>query len=323
MLGSTCASGEDADGRNTARTKKKPSWVGTVSPCPHLTPYGVNVTERLPSYENPPVIEVVASVQFEPLAALNVVHLGLLWQRFRHSFPKVEPKPPIAPVVERLGVRVPLNQNQFQLQVSDEYVIPRLWFINEAGDELLQIQQDRFIRNWRAVADLGKPYPRYEDHVRPRFVQDYRAFQQFLQDELGTQAEPNQCEVTYINHIFPNGGWASHKDLHAVFRGWAAVYGDAVEPSIESINCRVVHLLNDRDGEFLGRLHVALQSVFKTQPSELPLFALTLTARGRPTSDGEQGVLGFLDAGRRAIVTAFDNMTTPEMHKIWGKRYDS
>lgn len=286
-------------------------------------PYGVNVIDRLPSYENPPVIEVVASVQFEPLASLNVVSLGLLWQRFREVFPKVEQKPPIAPVVERLGVRVPLNQNQLQLQLSDDFVIPRLWFLNEAGDELLQVQQDRFIRNWRAVASLGKPYPRYEDYVRPRFIQDYRIFQQFLQEELGLQAEPNQCEVTYINHIFPSSEWTSHKDLHAVFRGWAAGYGASIEPSIESINCRVVHLLNDQGGEFLGRLHVTLQSAFKSQPSESPLFVLTLTARGRPTGEGEQGVLGFLDAGRRAIVTAFDSMTTPEMHKIWGKRYDS
>lgn len=285
----------------------------------------MNQVHRLPSYENPPVIEVVASVQFDPLPSLGVVHLGLLWQRFREAFPKVEQKPPIASVVERLGVRTPLNQIQFQ--VSDEVGVPRLWFVNEAGDELIQVQPDRFIRNWRAVPKIGGPYPRYEKYIRPRFVDDYHAFQQFLRDELKGEIEPNQCELTYINHIRPNAYWSSHKDIASVFRGWSSAYSGLIENPIEAVSLRVVHVLNDDAGEFVGRLHVTLQSAFKTplQPSESdePIFVLTITARGRPIPKGKEGVLGFLDAGHRAIVTSFDSMTTSEMHRAWGKRHDS
>lgn len=285
----------------------------------------MNQLQRLPSYQNPPVVEVVASIQFEPLPNLNVAYLGLLWQRFRKTFPKVEQKPPIAPVVERLGVRAPLNQ--IQLQLSDGIDVPRLWFVNDAGDELVQVQPDRFIRNWRAIPNVGKPYPRYQDHIRPRFIEDYREFQGFLKSELSAQADPNQCEITYINHITPNEHWSSHKDLASVFRGWNSSYSSLVEQPVEAINLRAVHLLNDETGQFVGRLHIIVQSAFKgaDRPTEVdqPIFVLTITARGKPMGEGESGFLEFFDAGRKAIVSAFDRITTPEMHRVWGKRYDS
>ena len=285
----------------------------------------MNQVQRLPSFEYPPVIEVVASVQFDPLPKLGVVHLGLLWQRFRKVFPKVEQKPPIAPVVERLGVRAPLNQIQFQ--VTQELGVPRLWFVNEAGDELLQVQQDRFIRNWRAVPEVGGPYPRYDKYIKPKFLDDYRAFQQFLREEVEGEIEPNQCELTYINHIRPNAHWASHKDIASVFRGWSPAYSELLDNQLEAVNLRVVHVLNDAAGSFIGRLHVTLQSAFKARPlhaeSDEPIFALTITARGRPTAKGDEGVSGFMDTAHRAIVTSFEKMTTTDMHTAWGKQHDT
>jgi hypothetical protein len=50
------------------------------------------------------------------------------------------------------------------------------------------------------------------------------------------------------------------------------------------------------------------------------MFLLTLTARGRPGSDGIPGVLQFLDVGREWIVRGFTSITTATMHKIWGRR---
>lgn len=222
---------------------------------------------------------------------------------------------------------MPLSQ-QVQFQISDDVATPRLWFVNDAGDELIQVQADRFIRNWRAVPNLGKPYPRYDQHIKPRFVEDYREFQEFVTKELGAKVEPNQCELIYINHITPCEHWSSHKDLSAVFRGWSESYSSLVEQPAEAINIALVHRLDGESGEFLGRLHIALQSGFRPpshsgSESAEPVFVLTLTARGKPLGEGEAGVLAFLDAGRRAIVTAFDSITTPAMHRIWGKRYDS
>lgn len=277
----------------------------------------------LPSYERPPVIEVVASVQFEPLAAAGLVHFGLLWERFRNSFPKTEQKPPLTQVVERLGVAP--SRRGFQLSLVEEPSMARLWFVNEPGDELVQVQADRFIRNWRAVAGLHNAYPRYDDCIRPRFEEDYRTFLNFVSDESLGSVEPNQCELTYINHILPNEHWKSHSDLHSVLRYWPDSASGLLSMEAEAINFGVAYRLNDDKGDFIGRLHVSAQSAFLPpragSDQQVPIFVLTLTARGRPLGKGIEGVLEFFDVGRSVIVDSFDRMTTTTMHEVWGKHH--
>jgi uncharacterized protein (TIGR04255 family) len=284
----------------------------------------------LPSFERPPVIEVVASVQFEPLSAAGLVHFGLLWEHFRKAFPKTEQKPPLSQVVERLGVS-PMRRG-FQVSLAEEPSMARLWFVNEPGDELVQVQADRFIRNWRAIPTLRNTYPRYDDCIRPRFEADYRTFLKFVADEsLGT-VEPNQCEITYINHILPNDYWKNHSDLHAVVKYWPEHGSDLLPMGPEAINFGGAYPLNHSDGEFLGRLHVSVQSAFvpptpgsdkQSSDKQIPIFVLTLTARGRPVGKGIDGVLGFFDIGRSAIVDSFDRITTTKMHEVWGKHHAS
>jgi uncharacterized protein (TIGR04255 family) len=274
----------------------------------------------LPSFAAPPVVEVAASVQFDPLAQLSVPNLGLLWQRFRTEYPTVEQQPPLPPVVERLGVRATMPS--FRVELAGN-IAPRLWFINSNGDELIQVQNDRFIRNWRRMPGQGNPYPRYLEHVRPRFLTDYGRFLQFLMDERLGAPNVNQCELTYINHIEQNKHWSSHAEVAAVFRGWAQEYANVSEYPVEALQLTVSHIIQTSNGEFVGRLHVALNSAFlgptPEAPIEKPIFVLTLTARGRPVGDGEAGIVAFLDLGHKAIVTSFDKMTTPEAHAIWRK----
>ncbi len=43
-----------------------------------------------PSFERPPVIEVVLSAQFAPLSELRVPHLGLLWNDYKSEFPEFD-----------------------------------------------------------------------------------------------------------------------------------------------------------------------------------------------------------------------------------------
>lgn len=280
----------------------------------------MTANEGLPSFDRPPVIEVLASVQFDPPNGFNAVHFGLLWNRFRDKFPNVEQKPPLPQIVERLGVG-PLQQ--VQVEFSSEPHLPRLWFVSRSGDELIQIQPDRLIRNWRAVPQLGNPYPRYQDRIRPQFKADYVTFESFLESEDLKPVEVNQCELTYINHIVPNEYWSTHSDLAAVVRCLPAEFCELMDYPTEAVNMASAHILNDDAGQFLGRLHIRVQSAFrepqKTDEKQIPIFVFTLTARGRPTGKGIQGVMGFLDIGHKAIVNSFAQLTTAEMHKVWGK----
>lgn len=49
---------------------------------------------------------------------------------------------------------------------------------------------------------------------------------------------------------------------------------------------------------------------------------LTLTARDVPFGKGVDGVLLFLDLGRRHIVKGFASITTPTMHGKWRRKND-
>ena len=50
----------------------------------------------LPDFNKPPVTETILSLQFEPIAKMTAVHVGVLWQRFREQFPLVEEHPTTA-----------------------------------------------------------------------------------------------------------------------------------------------------------------------------------------------------------------------------------
>jgi uncharacterized protein (TIGR04255 family) len=271
----------------------------------------------LPSFEHPPLVEVVLSVQFELLDKLNIPQLGLCWSEFKDKFPNVEQHPPLDRVIERIGVRVPRKLKP-SFQFSSAPPIPRIWFIDPTGGELIQIQQDRFIRNWRKVT-APDTYPRYEKHIRPRFVKDLTKFRDFLTKENIGQIKPDQCEITYINHIQSCEVWNNHYDLNKVFTGWQPppLEAEAILTE-ENTTFSSQYLLRDESNNFLGRLHIFVKPAFRSSDDK-PIFMLAITARGQPLSDDDKGILEFFDMGRIAIVKSFKSITTPEMHKVWGE----
>src|SRR4029077_2222281 len=64
-------------------------------------------------------------------------------------------------------------------------------------------------------------YVRYT-HIRERFIKELMDFDQFVRaQELGELA-PNQCEVTYVNHIVSGEGWENHAELQKILSAWSA-----------------------------------------------------------------------------------------------------
>lgn len=269
---------------------------------------------ELPDFTKPPVIEVVLSVQFVRIEALDAPHLGVLWERFRDKYPRTEQHPPIARRNERFdepgtvptGVRV---------EFVEKIEVPRCWFLNSADTELIQVQQDRFIHNWRKVGQEDE-YPRFE-HIRDQFSSELSVFRDFLSKEELGQFAPDQCEITYINHIVAGEGWETHGELGNVLTVWGPRYSDDVLAAPEATDIGVRYTIYDDAKEQLGRLHITSKSGFNVDKK--PTIRLELTARGRPEGEGTTGVLNFLERGRKHIVRGFASVTTPEMHKIWGR----
>lgn len=266
---------------------------------------------NLPDFRKPPVAETVLSLQFEPLTGLTAAHVGLLWGRFRHRLPIVEEQPPLQPVFERFG---PPSPPRIEVTVEQKPPVPRLWFLNEAGTELIQVQSDRFIHNWRKRQDL-QPYPRYEP-IRKDFRDEVETLGQFLKDEGLASVTVTQCEVTYINHIEPLGVWERHGQLETIVRGWSGLPTEGFLPEAEKGMVHLSFVIPSQDGKPIGRLHAAVQPAWKKSDNS-PILTLNLTARGMPIGEGIEGAFAFFDLGREWIVRGFAELTTPEMHRVW------
>jgi uncharacterized protein (TIGR04255 family) len=270
----------------------------------------------LPEYSAPPLTEVALSVQFEPLQKLVVPEIGLLWQHYGKRFTHVEQHPLLDPAIERLGAR-PVADRYPKIERLSGPPLPRIWFIDKSKRELLQIQQDRFIRNWRQISD-SDDYPRYEKHIKPRFIEDLNDFQAFVSSNKIGDVTPNQCEITYINHILSGGIWKSHSEIYKVFSCLTADYYQSPRLRLEDVTYQFRYEMNGDNDDFIGRLYCTVQPAM-LQKNNLPIFVFTLVARGKPLKEGFDGVLGFMDLGREYIVNAFTKFTRPEMHKEWGR----
>jgi len=148
----------------------------------------------LPDFANPPLVEAALSVQLEPLNKFRTPQMGFLWAEFRRRFPEIEEHPPLDPVIEQFGVQRSRKVG-VRLQMIPKLPTPRCWFLTEFGTELIQVQQDRFVHNWRKVGE-GDEYPRYE-YVRDKFQEELSIFDCFLRREKIGELVPSQCEITY------------------------------------------------------------------------------------------------------------------------------
>jgi len=272
----------------------------------------------LPDFERPPIAEVAISIQFEPLEGFTVPKLGMLWSEFREEFPITEDAAPINPVYEVFGV---VQNPKLGMKLTNVPPLRRSWFLNEAGTELLQIQEDRFIRNWRKRSDEDE-YPRYKKIIND-YIDNYKVFEEFLVRESISLPMINQCEITYVNPIVAGKLWEDHSQLSTVLTSFKLEYSDSFLPAPENVSIVQRFIIPDNEGEPLGRLHIAVDPV--TDPrSGKPAYLLKLIARGKPRESNIDSAIEFFNMGHEWIVRGFTSATTKVMHdEEWRRQYDS
>ena len=264
----------------------------------------------LPDFSDPPVVETVLSVQFDRLNSMRTAHFGLYWNEIREGFPKTEERGELPSVIERQSNMFPSSVG-IQFEALEAPPAPRFWFQNFEGTELIQVQRDRFIKNWRKSGE-GDKYPRYEA-VKEGFERDFSKFGAFvLRHGLG-EIRVNQCEVTYTNHILAEDVEKSHANISEVFTVWRQP--ESPYPGQAQDVMFVARFpITDQEGSFVGRLHATVQTALRLADGK-QMFVLDLTARGQIGSGTD-----FFDLGRKWIVRSFKELTTPKMHRAWGIR---
>lgn len=269
--------------------------------------------EILVRFDEPPVTEVVVAVAFDSLQYLTVAHLGQLWtEELREEFPQVEERSPYEPPIESFDGP---NKSQLSLTFSSQPPSPRLWFKSADDQDLLQIQNNWFACNWRKVGKDSQ-YSHWPSR-RDAFVRWFSIFNQFLQSKGLGKIRPIQCEVTYINHIVPDGVWHRHGEIAKVFNTISDTSFSFL-PEPEQIRFATTYVMK-KDGEPVGRLHLNADPVVSVKDNTHAL-SLNLTARGAPFGSDLDGIIEFLSMGREWIVRGFQELTTEAMHIRWGKQ---
>lgn len=273
---------------------------------------------KLPEFGEPPVAEVAISLQFRSLELLRTPQFGLLWRIFRaEGYSRIEEHGELEQAYEEFeGSSFPKAGIRVQT-FDDAPPPPRVWFLNEPQNELIQVQRDRLIVNWRRGAH-SEPYPRYT-HIIERFRSALASFVEFAKSENLGDIIPTQCEVTYVNHMPSGLGWSKHGELCLVVTTWENHYSDKFLTTPEDVGFRARYRMGDDTGKDLGRLHVALQPAFRAADGQA-IFVLNLTARGRPEPADLAGVFRMFDHEHEWIVRGFTSITTTRMHELWRRK---
>ncbi len=273
--------------------------------------------DHLVTFKQPPVTEVALGVQFsESVVDLEV--LAAYSAQLSRDFPKRQQLEPLAPAREVFGAEP--SAPTFTIELVPAYVMPRTWFLSEDERHLVQLQGDRLIVNWRK-RDPSDTYPRYA-RLRPNFEERLSELRGCLADARRADPAVSLVEVTYVNEL----AWPDvrpgdvHPPLSRVLRAFRDEGGTGFLPRPEDAMLQSRFRISDPETgtDPAGRLHTALQPAFRAEDLT-PIYILKMTAHLVMQMSDDAGIVRALDLGREWVVRGFDEVTSTELHGIWGR----
>jgi uncharacterized protein (TIGR04255 family) len=263
----------------------------------------------IPRFKAPPLVETILGLEFAPIGQWQIPHFGLYWQKIREEYPTFEVQPPLASSEDRRST----EDRIFKAMMIELHPVPpvRCWYRHAGNECLLQLQNDRFIHNWRKTGEDSN-YPHYEG-IRPIFEVEWNRFREFLKHEQIGSAEPSRCEVTYVNHLVKGREWNSLADVAAVFPWFSPPTVFDPPRTASAVGFALQYPLAFAE---IGHLSIQLQHAVR-EDDRHEVLQFTLTARGKPSSPETSDLLLFFDSAREAVVRTFTRLTSPAMHDLW------
>lgn len=262
-------------------------------------------------FANPPVIEVVLGVQFEPLRMASG-HLGWYWRDvLGGDWPNISDGPRLPDQIESFGERWGFHWPAMQFVLGPVTSPGRIQIRHRDDDRMIQVQDTRFVYNW---IKSEREYPRYRV-IRQEFDEHWARFCEFVRRaELGT-LRPNQWEVTYVNHVPCGPLWSTPADADRVFPGLLKRPEPCGGTSFETM---ASEWRNEIPSE-RGRLHInaRFQGVKRPDGASVNVLVLHLTARG--SVNETQSLSAGLDLGHDIIVNTFVHISSDLARKSWGE----
>jgi uncharacterized protein (TIGR04255 family) len=265
---------------------------------PDSTPENsISADLRPVDYEKPPVVETSFGFTFPPIKGWSLFHLGLLWGRLRARYQFAEARLPMGSV-EFDEVDLKLGPD-----VHLESLPLRSWFLDSSKNQLLQVQPNRFIRNWRAV-EAEQKYFHYSD-LKPMFQEDWTIYREFLKDENLPGPTVFKCDVTYINHLLKGREWNTLDDIGTLFKRMNFELKGALVTSVSFTAAS-------------GNNQIRMETSPGIRPDGTPIVQLTLNVSGQPVGTPESDIWSKLDDCHKSLVETFAEITAEDLQKrVW------
>lgn len=265
----------------------------------------------LPRFHKPPVVETVLGVYFRAPEKFNSAEQGIFWGRhLREEYPNLEERPPTVELRERFGEECLAPSSTMRWRVTDQPDAPRLWAASENGQQVVQVQRNGLLVNWKK-ADDDVSYRTYEDR-HENFGRQFSLLKDFFEKEGIGQIKPTSWIVTYVNHIDYEGledvGPAVAKTLTV----WTNQFSDSWLDTPDKLGLDFTFPLPEN----AGRLNVKLVPAF-VKKNKQHVLRLDLTARGQLEPGNIESALSAINLGHEWVVRGFASLTRPEMHKVW------
>lgn len=251
-------------------------------------------------YERPPVVETAFRFTFPPIKGWNVFHLGLFWARLRKRYQFAEAHLPVGSIeVEDLDFKL-------GPEIRLEAIPLRSFLFDSSKNQLLQVQPNAFVRNWRAI-EAEQKYCHYSE-LKPMFQTDWAEYREFLKDENLPLPSVFQCDVTYINHFVKGREWKTLDDFAPLFRGVRIELGGVLVTSMSF-------------GATVGDRQVRMEAAPAIRPADgTPIIQLTLNVSGKPVTASEKDVWAQLDNCHKVLVETFAEITAEDLQRqVWGR----
>ena len=144
------------------------------------------------SFKNPPIIELICGVQYD-IANYNFILESDFYSQVKQSYPIIEVNQPLGPVFDK-----------FSKVLDSDYeprppFFKRYFFIDETRSKLIQLQEGRYLFNWRKLEGQETIYPTFRN-VYNEFYANWSLLEKVFQSHK-IEYSINQLELTYIDHI--------------------------------------------------------------------------------------------------------------------------
>jgi uncharacterized protein (TIGR04255 family) len=266
------------------------------------------MSENLPKFSKPPLVEAVIGVQFAPLAKYSSAFGGWFWKSaLEATWTQISEVPKIEDFFEKFDEVSAWVMPQFRLKAVSAWESERTQIINATNDRMIQIQSSKFFLNWRKQQP-EQQYPSY-DTLLPEFFELFRKFQNFSRESGLGDISPNGWELTYVNHIKRGEMWNSPKDLRNILP--SVQVPDVPGTTAETVSNDWRYAIENR-----GRLYISLRHT-KLLDGNTEVVQLQLLTRGGV--DAQTSLEAGLNLGHRINAQAFAAITSEDAQRRWGR----